>query len=116
MNCRMQSSRVPSTIKYGRPPSAALTRSFLIEGHFLRVAGAIKIDVNVSLIHLNAWPSLSFQLPFYRFRTTAFLPVGDLISVADFVGDFGVILVAVFFAADFFSFGAFIPEFGTGYS
>ena len=52
----------------------------------------------------------------YRFRTTAFRPVGDLISVADFVGDFGAILVAVFFAAAFFSFGAIIPEFGTGSS
>jgi len=66
-----------STIKYGRPPSAALTRSFLIEGHFLRVAGASK------LCERQSYPSLMLGLLClssflgYRFRTTAFRPVGD---------------------------------------
>src|SRR5215203_3129788 len=51
----MHSSNVPSTTRYGRPPSVGLTRSLLIDGHFRRTAGASKLigrPVSVILFRL----------------------------------------------------------------
>jgi hypothetical protein len=54
----MHSSRGPSIIKKGRAPREALTRSLLIDGHFLRVAEASKL-IWISLLGMFS-ASLSF--------------------------------------------------------